>query len=49
MVKEIFQLRLEGKAYNTIALYLKKKYKKTIELNYTAQRIHKIVCNKFYY
>lgn len=49
IVKEIFDLRLQDKAYSTIAMILKNKYKNKIDLSYSATRIQKIVTNKFYY
>jgi hypothetical protein len=49
VIKEIFSLRVEGKAYSTIALIIKKKYRNKINLSYQASRIQKIVKNKFYY
>ena len=49
VVKEIFKLRLENKAYSTIAMILKKKYNNKVELNFNTSRMHHIVGNKFYY
>ncbi len=50
VVKEIYALRLENKAYTTIAETLKKKYKnKGLKLQFNANRIQKLVRNKFYY
>ena len=49
VVKEIYALRLENKAYSTIANILETKYGNKIKLSYTANRIHKLVTKKFYY
>ena len=49
IVREIYRLRLENKAYSTIAIILKEKYGDRIKLSYTANRIHKLVGKKFYY
>lgn len=49
IVKEIFDLRLENKAYTTIARILQDKYGQKINLSYKANRIHQLVGNKFYY
>ncbi len=49
VVKEIFDLRLQNKAYRTIARMLKMKYGDKIDLIYAANRIHKLVRKKFYY
>lgn len=49
VVKEIFSLRLENKAFSTIANILKKKYKDKINISFQANRIHQLSCKKFYY
>jgi len=49
IVREIYNLRLENKSYSTIAKILKDKYYKKINLDFHANRIHKIAINKFYY
>lgn len=49
IVKEIFSLRLENKAYSTIANILETKYGNKINLNYKANRIHNLVNKTFYY
>jgi len=49
VVKEIYNLRLENKAYSTIAKILQAKYGRKINLRYQANTIHKLVWNKFYY
>jgi site-specific DNA recombinase len=49
IVKEIFSLRLENKAFSTIAYIIEKKYWKKINLSFEANRIHKLVAKKFYY
>lgn len=49
VVKEIFNLRCENKAYSTIANILKKKYKSRIKLSYQASRIHQVIIKPFYY
>lgn len=49
IVKEIYRLRLENKAYNTIVLYLKEKYWNKFDLCLKANRIQKLVSKKFYY
>ena len=48
-MKEIFTLRLQGKAYSTIAQTLKKKYGKRFKINFATNRIHYLVSKKFYY
>ena len=49
IVKEIYSLRLENKAYSTIANIIEKRYWKNINMTLTASRIHQLVTNKFYY
>ena len=49
VVREIYNLRLENKSYSTIAKILKDKYYKKINLDFHANRIHKLAINKFYY
>lgn len=49
IVKEIYDLRLDNKAFSTIALILKEKYWNTIGLKFRATRIQQLVNNKFYY
>lgn len=49
IVKEIFALRLENKAFNTIWIILKEKYWNKITLNLNPARIQKLVNKKFYY
>ena len=49
IVKEIFDLRLENKAYSTIAKILEEKYGSRVKLNYTSNRINSVVNTKFYY
>ncbi len=49
IVKEIFALRLENKAFNTIAIIIKEKYWENIWISLRASRIQKIVNKKFYY
>jgi hypothetical protein len=43
IVKEIYSLRLENKAYSTIANILEEKYGEKVKLKYNASRIHKLV------
>ena len=49
VVREIYNLRLENKSYSTIAKILKDKYYKKINLDFHANRIHKLATKKFYY
>lgn len=49
IVKEIFDLRLENKAYSTIAKLIKSKYENRVNMRYTANKMNEIVVNKFYY
>jgi len=49
IVKEIFHLRLENKAFSTIANLLKKKYDSKFTIRFEANRIHRLVGKKFYY
>lgn len=49
IVKEIFSLRVENKAFSTIAYIIEKKYWKKVNLSFEANRIHKLVAKKFYY
>lgn len=49
IVKEIYNLRLENKAYTTISLIMREKYWNNININITASRIHWLVQKKFYY
>ncbi len=49
VVKEIFQMRIENKAFSTIWLHLKEKYWDKIDLTFRASRIKKLVNKKFYY
>lgn len=49
VVKEIYNLRLENKAYSTIAKILQNKYGQKIRLRYEPNTIHRLVWNKFYY
>lgn len=49
LVKEIYNLRIEWKAFTTIARVLKKKYSKKIKFNYDSSRIQRLVGMKFYY
>jgi len=49
IVKEIFALRLQNKAYSTIAKLIKAKYENRISMRYTANKMNEIVNNKFYY
>lgn len=49
IVKEIFALRLENKAYRVIAKIIKEKYEKKILMRYSANKMNEIVNNKFYY
>ena len=49
IVKEIYALRLENKAYTSICNILKDKYGTSIKLSYSATRIHDLIAKKFYY
>jgi site-specific DNA recombinase len=49
IVKEIFALRLENKAFNTIAIIIKEKYWENIWMSLRAGRIQNVVNKKFYY
>ena len=49
IVKEIYNLRLEKKAYRTIGNIIKLKYGWKINLDCSASRMHQVVKNKFYY
>lgn len=49
IVKEIFALRLENKAFNTISIIIKEKYWENIRMKFWANRIQKLVSKKFYY
>ena len=49
VVKEIYALRLENKAYSTIWKIIKEKYWNKIDLKLNANSVHKIISRKFYY
>lgn len=49
VVKEIYRLRLENKAYSTIARMLKRKYWSKFNIDYTTSRMHGLAHKKFYY
>lgn len=49
LVKEIFALRIEWKAFTTIARILKEKYAHRVNFNFKANRIHWLTWLKFYY
>lgn len=49
IVKEIFDLRIQNKAFSTIALIIKDKYWENIWFSLRASRIKKIINKKFYY
>lgn len=49
IVKEIYNMRLEYKAYSTIAYILEEKYGRTIDFKFRANRVQQLVHNKFYY
>ena len=49
IVKEIFSLRLENKAFSTIANILKLKYWNKVKLTYSSNWINRISKSKFYY
>lgn len=49
LVKEAYTLRIEGKAFSTIARLLKEKHGKKTKFNYEANKIHRIINMKFYY
>lgn len=49
IVREIFALRLENKAFSTIWIIIKEKYWEDIWMSLQASRIQKIVNKKFYY
>jgi len=49
LVKDAFALRMEWKAYSTIARILKEKYWKKIKFDFNPTRIHRLVSKKFYY
>lgn len=49
IVREVYNLRIENKAYSTIAQILEDKYGDTLSISYTAQRIQKLVQKEFYY
>lgn len=49
IVKEIYWLRLENKAFSTIWNILKRKYWNKINLTLEPNRLHKLVNKKFYY
>lgn len=49
IVKEIYALRLENKAYTTIANLLGVKYGNRFKIRFQANRMQKLVINKFYY
>lgn len=49
VVKEIYALRLENKAYTTIANILRAKYGNSLKIRFEANRMQKLAINKFYY
>lgn len=49
IVKEIFNLRIENKAFTTIANIIKSKYGSKVDLYCEWTRIHQLVWKKFYY
>ncbi|MDD3144753.1 MAG: recombinase family protein [Candidatus Gracilibacteria bacterium] len=49
IVKEIFDLRIQNKAFSTIALIIREKYGDNIGISLSASRMQKIVSKKFYY
>lgn len=49
VVREIYELRLENKAYSTIAEILKEKYGNSLNISLQANRMKQLVGKKFYY
>ena len=49
IVEEIFNLRLENKAYSTICDILEEKYWEKINLSLKPSRLQRLVTSKFYY
>lgn len=49
IVKEIFDLRIENKAFSTIGIIVKEKYWESINMSLRANRIQQIISKKFYY
>jgi len=49
VVREIYELRLENKAFSTIAEIIKEKYGASLNLSLRANRMQQLVGKKFYY